>query len=75
MADDVKIPRVLFVGNLVQDEEDRQFLIDSLGESPVAFFPDSSTIRKAERSETAIIDLEEGLESAPEQLLQAVNAK
>ncbi len=75
MADDVKIPRVLFVGNLVQDEEDRQFLTDSLGEAPVAFFPDSSTIRRAERAETAIIDLEEGLENAPGQLLQAVNAK
>ncbi len=75
MADDVKIPRVLFVGNLVQDEEDRQFLIDSLGEAPVAFFPDSSTIRRAERAETAIIDIEEGLEDAPNQLLQAVNAK
>ena len=75
MADDVKIPRVLFVGNLIRDEEDRRFLIDSLGEAPVAFFPDSSTIRKAERSETAIIDLEEGLEDAPKQLLQAVNAQ
>ena len=41
MADDVRIPRVFFVGNLVRDEEDRQFLISSLGESPVAFFPDS----------------------------------
>jgi len=75
MADDVKIPRVLFVGNLVQDEEDRRFLTDSLGEAPVAFFPDSSTIRRAERAETAIIDLEEGLENAPEQLLRAVNAR
>ncbi len=75
MADDVKIPRVLFVGNLIQDEEDRQFLTDSLGEEPVAFFPDSSSIRRAERLETAIIDLEEGLEDAPKKLLQAVNAK
>ena len=75
MADDVKIPLVLFVGNLVQDEEDRRFLTDFLGEAPVAFFPDSSTIRRAERAETAIIDLEEGLENAPEQLLRAVNAR
>ncbi len=73
MADDVKIPRVLFVGNLVQNEEDRRFLTDSLGEAPVAFFPDSATIRRAERAETAIIGLEEGLGNAPEQLLQAVN--
>lgn len=72
MADDVKIPRVLFVGNMVQDEEDRQFLINGLGESPVAFFPDTSAIRRAERSETPIIDLRDGLEDAPSQLLQAV---
>lgn len=72
MADDVQIPRVLFVGNLVRDEEDRQFLTSALGESPVAFFPDSEAIRRAERSETAIIDLKDGLEDAPQQLLQTV---
>ena len=72
MADDVRIPRVYFVGNLIQDKDDRQFLIDSLGESPVTFFPDSRTIRKAERSETAIIDIEDTLMDAPQQLMQAI---
>ena len=73
MAEDVRIPRIYLVGNLVQDEEDKQFLIDALGESPVAFFPDSGIIRKAERAETAIIDIEGGLEEAPQQLLRAVS--
>ena len=72
MADDVRIPRIFFVGNLIQDEEDRQFLIDSLGEPPVAFFPDSRTIRTAERSETALINIEDALEDAPQRLMQAI---
>ena len=73
MADDVQIPQVSFIGNLTRDDEDKQFLTDSLGEAPIAFFPDSSTIRKAERLGTAIIDLEDDLNKAPQQLLQAIN--
>ena len=72
MAEDVRIPRIFFVGNLIHDEEDRQFLIDSLVEPPVAFFPDSRTIRTAERSETAVINIEDSLEDAPQQLIQAI---
>ena len=72
MADDVRIPHVYFVANLVQDEEDREFLEQELGKKPIAFFPDSTIIRKAERSETAVIDIDDGLDAAPQQLLQAV---
>jgi CO dehydrogenase maturation factor len=73
MADDVRIPRVSFVGNLVRDKEDKQFLINALGESPLVFFPDSERIRKAERSETAIIDIEDNsLKDAPQQLIRAI---
>lgn len=72
MADDVHIPQVAFVGNLVQDEEDKQFLARGLGQSPIAFFPDSETIRKSERLEKAIIDIDAPLDGAPQQLLQAV---
>ena len=74
MAEDVRIPHISFVGNLVQDDEDRQFLIQALGETPVAFFPDSTVIRKAERTEAAIIDIKEGLDNAPQQLLQSLLA-
>jgi len=72
MADAVHIPEVFFIGNQIQDKEDRQFLIDELGETPVAFFPNSSTIRKAERSETPVTDITDPLEDAPDRLLQAV---
>jgi len=74
MAEDVKIPRILFIANLVRDEEDKEFLSTALGETPVAFFPDSAAVRKAERSEAPIIDLREGLGKAPEDLLRAVTA-
>lgn len=72
MAEDVKIPRIYFVANLVKDEEDQEFLTQELGEKPVAYFMDSATIRKAERSETAIIDIEDALNDAPQQLLQSI---
>lgn len=72
MANDVQIPRISFVANLVQDEQDRQFLTDALGEEPVAFFPDSTTIRRAERSNAAVIDIDDGLNDAPAQLMRAL---
>ncbi|RUM35471.1 MAG: carbon monoxide dehydrogenase [Desulfobulbus sp.] len=72
MADDVRIPRVFFVGNQIEDEEDRTFLVDALGEPPVAFFPNSSTIRKAERSATPVTAITDTLENAPAELLKAV---
>ena len=50
LAKDTRIRRISFVGNLVQDEEDRQFLAEGLGEEPIACFPDSATIRKIERA-------------------------
>jgi CO dehydrogenase maturation factor len=70
MADDVRIPRVCFVGNLIQDQEDQAFLEKGLRERPIAFFPDSNAVRKAERAEQAVIALSEGLDNAPEQLIQ-----
>ncbi|NOQ46934.1 MAG: AAA family ATPase [Desulfobulbaceae bacterium] len=74
LADDVKIPRISFVGNLVEDDEDRKFLLDGLGEAPAAYFPDSGIIRKAERRDKAIVEVEDELNKAPEQLLQALLA-
>ncbi len=74
MADDVQIPKVVFVGNQVEDAEDRQFLNDALGEEPVAFFPGSTAIRKAERSEQPVITVKEDLDDAPAKLLEAILA-
>jgi CO dehydrogenase maturation factor len=72
MAEDVKIPKISFIGNLVRNEEDKQFLIDALGATPIVFFPDSEGIRKAEREETAIIKVEKDRENAPQQLLKEI---
>jgi CO dehydrogenase maturation factor len=73
MADDVGIPRVYFIGNLIQDEQDEQFLEQELGERPLVFFPNSSVIRKAERTEQAIVSLHESLD-APGQLVSKLFA-
>ncbi len=72
MADDVKIPHISFIGNLVRNDEDRDFLIEALGERPIAFFPDSHEIRKAERAETAITEIHSDLEGAPQQILHEI---
>jgi len=72
MADDVHIPNISFIANLVRDKEDRDFLINSLGATPIAFLPDSNEIRKAERKETAITEIESELEGAPQQILHKI---
>ena len=70
LADDVQIPHVWFVGNLVQDEEDKLFLQEGLGVNPVACFPNSQNIRNAERNETPVIIVEDALESAPRKIIE-----
>jgi len=49
LADEVGIKSVHFVGNKVADKEDEDFLIEGLGEKPIAFFPDNLEISRAER--------------------------
>ncbi|MCI5225390.1 MAG: carbon monoxide dehydrogenase [Candidatus Electrothrix sp. AX2] len=75
MADDVKIPRVCFIGNLVRDQDDKIFLEQELGERPLVFFPDSQAVRHAERTEQPIITLQEGIEEVPKQLIKQLLAK
>ena len=70
MADDVGIPRVYFVGNMIQDQDDKQFLEQELEERPVVFFPVSNAVRQAERAEQAIVTINEGLNDAPSQLVR-----
>jgi CO dehydrogenase maturation factor len=69
LALDSGIPQISFVGNLVQDEDDLNFLHDGLGEKPVVSFPDSSVIRKAERRGEPLTKLTENISDAPEQLM------
>lgn len=49
LADDVGIKSVSFIGNKVVDQEDEDFLTEGLGIRPIAFFPDTPAINKAER--------------------------
>ena len=72
LAEDVKIPKISFVGNLVTDEEDRDFLKNGLPEEPIAYFPDSKAIRKAERDEIAVTTIENAAAEAPATLLQEI---
>lgn len=72
LAKDVKIPKISFVGNLVTDDGDRDFLINGLPEEPIVFFPDSKAIRKAERNEIAVTTLTNAAEDAPATLLQKI---
>ena len=75
LAQDVGIPKISFVGNLVEDDDDRTFMINGLGEEPLAFFPNSSTLRRAERDEEPIINIDDRLGGAPEQLMEKLLAE
>ncbi|MDH5299641.1 MAG: AAA family ATPase, partial [Desulfobulbaceae bacterium] len=49
LAGEVGIKNIAFVGNLVQNDGDRAFLAEGLGEEPMACFPDAAAIRRTER--------------------------
>ena len=72
LAQDCGIPRVSFVGNLVQDEDDEKFLSQALSEAPIACFPDSAAIRKAERGGEPVIAAAATVENAAQELLTAI---
>jgi CO dehydrogenase maturation factor len=72
LAEEVGIPKVSFVGNLVSDEEDERFLAEALGEQPLASFPDSQAIRKTERSGQPVIAAAAGMEATAQALLDMV---
>jgi len=69
LAVDSGIPQISFVGNLVQDEDDVNFLQETLGETPIAFFPDSAVIRKAERNGKPLTELAGQMSEAPEKIV------
>jgi CO dehydrogenase maturation factor len=69
LAVDSGIPKISFVGNLVQDGDDVNFLQESLGETPIAFFPDSVVIRKAERNGKPLTELAGQMSEAPEKIV------
>ena len=69
LAEDVQIPNISYVGNLIVDDDDKTFLTAGLGTEPVVCFPDSKTIRQAERNEEPIINISDTLSHAPDQLV------
>jgi len=72
LAEDVRIPRVDFIGNLIKDDNDRAFLTEGLGVAPIAFFADSQAIRDAERSEIPLTHIPAPAEDAPRLLMEAL---
>jgi len=74
LAHDSGIPRVFFVGNLIEAEDDEQFLVTGLGEKPLVSFPSSDRIRKAERSGSAVVDADETMNGIADQLLAGLSA-
>ncbi len=72
LANEVQIPNIFFVGNLVKDDEDKQFLLDSLAIEPIGYFPDSKAIRRAERNEEAVVTVSEELNNAPADIVGAL---
>ncbi len=75
LAIDSGIPKISFVGNLVQDEDDRKFLQESLGEEPAAYFPDSPAVRKAERREQPLTELTDPISDAPQELVNYLESQ
>ncbi|MFH2122668.1 MAG: P-loop NTPase [Pseudomonadota bacterium] len=73
LAEDVKIPRIDFIGNLIKDVSDREFLSAGLGTIPIAFFTDSQAIREAERAETPLTHIPVPAEDAPHLLMEALS--
>ncbi|MBW6521798.1 MAG: AAA family ATPase [Desulfoarculaceae bacterium] len=72
LAEDVRIPRIDFIGNLIKNERDRQFLSEGLGVTPIAFFADSQEIREAERDEIPLTHIAAPAENAPQLLMEAL---
>jgi len=75
LAADSGIHNISFVGNLVLDKEDAGFLEETLAEAPIALFPDSAAIRKAERSGKPLTELAEKVTDAPEKLVRFLERK
>lgn len=74
LAEDVRIPRIDFIGNLIKDDKDREFLTEGLGVAPIAFFADSQAIRDAERSEIPLPHVPAPAEDTPRLLMEALTS-
>ncbi len=54
LAREAGIKDISFIANMVENEDDRQFLKAGLPKAPVAYFPNSQAIRQGERCDEAV---------------------
>lgn len=69
LAEQARIKHIHYVANLVADDDDRRFLIEALGEPPIAFFPNAAVIRKNERAGRAITSVADAFDEQAKDLL------
>jgi CO dehydrogenase maturation factor len=75
LAQEAGIKDISFVGNLVEDEDDKTFLKEGLAKAPVAYFPNSQIIRKRERQDTPLeIDADPQATQAARDVLNFLNS-
>lgn len=75
LARQAGIPGISFIGNLVNDQEDRSLLTASLDEAPAVFFPDLPAVRKAERDGRPLTDASRHAEKICQELLDRILKK
>ncbi|MBU0729601.1 MAG: AAA family ATPase [Proteobacteria bacterium] len=74
LAREAAIPRIHFVGNLIESIADETFLENALGAKLLASFPDSQTIRKAERNEQPITELHDEYDRILNELMKGLQS-
>ncbi len=73
LAKEAGIKDISFIGNLIEDEDDKTFLNDHLPKHPVAFFPNSQAIKKAERQNIKIeLNADQNARKAAQQVIEYV---
>lgn len=72
LAEEVGIKHISYIGNLITDQEDKEFLIKELGDDIIAFFPDSQKIRKTERGGKPVISVVSEVDEVCHKLLSCL---
>ena len=73
LADDVAIPKISYIGNLVLDDADANFLQAQLGVAPAASYPLSNAVKKAERSGVPVTHAADELQEITNRLIQKIS--
>jgi CO dehydrogenase maturation factor len=75
LAVEVGIRDIAYVGNLVTGPDDEAFLAEALGEAPIACFPDSTELRKAERDGKAVPEIASHFATVSRRILETLAAR